>query len=65
MGINALTQHLRQAGVVGLDTVVFIYAFERQPNYGPVAQAVFRALEGDLCRGCVSVLALGEVLTGV
>ncbi len=65
MGIDTLVQRLRQADIVGLDTMVFIYAFERHPDYGSPAQAIFRALEDGLCRGCVSVLALGEVLTGV
>lgn len=64
-GVDALTRRLRQVDIVGLDTMVFIYAFERHSDYGSLAQAIFRALEGGLCRGCVSVLALGEVLTGV
>ena len=64
-GVDALTRRLRQVDIVGLDTMVFIYAFERHPDYGSLAQAIFRALEDGLCRGSVSVLALGEVLTGV
>ncbi len=63
--LDLLTEHLRRAGSVALDTVVFIYAFERHPDYGPPARAVFHALETGLCRGCVSVVALGEILTGV
>lgn len=62
--LESLALHLRQAGAVGLDTAVFIYAFERHPIYGRAAQTVFRALEDGMCRGYVSVLALGEVLTG-
>ena len=64
-GVDALVERLRQTNVVGLDTMVFIYAFERHPDYGSLAQAIFRVMEGGLFRGCVSVLALGEVLTGV
>ena len=64
-GVESLTERLRQADVVGLDTLVFIYAFERHPDYGPLAQSIFRAMEDGLCQGCASVLALGEVLTGV
>ena len=63
--VDALIKVLKQAGVVGLDTMVFVYAFERHPDHGPLAQAIFRAMEGGLFRGCASVLALGEVLTGV
>ncbi len=60
-----LAQRLRQAGAIALDTVVFIYAFERHPTWGPVAHTVFQTLETGECSGCVSILALGEILTGV
>lgn len=63
--ITELLTRLEQAGQIALDTVVFIYAFERHPQYGARAQAIFHALETERCRGCASVLALGEVLTGV
>jgi predicted nucleic acid-binding protein len=63
-GIDALTARLGQIDLIGLDTMIFIYAFECHPDYGPLAKAVFRALEEGLCYGCASVLALGEVLTG-
>ena len=63
--VGALIERLKQTDVVGLDTMVFVYAFERHPDYGPLAQAIFRAMEDGLFRGCVSVLALGEVLAGV
>jgi predicted nucleic acid-binding protein len=63
--VKALTEQLQRAGAVALDTAVFIYAFESHPDYGPPTQAVFRVLETGLCRGYVSVLALGEILTGV
>lgn len=62
--MTTLLERLREAGTVGLDTAVFIYAFERHPRFGPCAQAVFQALEDGVCRGIASVLALGEVLTG-
>lgn len=60
-----LRLRLEQAGLVALDTVVFIYAFERHPQYGPRAQVIFEAIEAGVCQGCASVLALGEILTGV
>jgi len=49
----------------GIDTCVFIYAFERHPDYGPAAKSVFRTLQTEHCRGVASILALGEILTGV
>ncbi|MFN3761945.1 MAG: type II toxin-antitoxin system VapC family toxin [Anaerolineae bacterium] len=64
MGEVELIQRLHQAGRIALDTVVFIYAFERHPLYGPIAKTVFRALETGQCRAIVSVVALGEALTG-
>jgi len=63
--LTAFNTQLEQAGLIALDTVIFIYAFERHPQYGPYAQAVFHALETGVCQGCASVLALGEILTGV
>ncbi len=63
--LTQLAAHLAEVERVALDTVVFIYAFERHPQYGARAQAVFRTLEVGRCQGIASVLALGEILTGV
>jgi predicted nucleic acid-binding protein len=63
--LTGLAGHLERAGRLALDTVVFIYAFERHAEYGPAAQAVFHALETGVCQGCASTLALGEILAGV
>ncbi len=64
-GVTALLQQLRDAGSVCLDTVIFIYAFERHPRFGPASQAVFRAIAVGEFQAYASVLAAGEVLTGV
>jgi predicted nucleic acid-binding protein len=63
--ITTLTEQLQQAGSFGIDTSVFIYAFERHPTYGPVAKSIFHTLQAGHCEGIVSTLALGEILTGV
>ncbi len=63
--VAELLHRLELAGSVCLDTVIFIYAFERHPRFGPVAQAVFRNLADGRFRACASVLAAGEVFTGV
>ena len=63
--LNELAAQLGRARRLALDTVVFIYAFERHADYGALAQVVFGALETGVCQGCASVLALGEILTGV
>ena len=64
-GVTALLQQLRDAGSVCLDTVIFIYAFERHPRFGPASQAVFGAIAVGEFQAYASVLAAGEVLTGV
>ena len=64
-GLSELLQQLREAGTVCLDTVIFTYAFERHPRFGPAAQAVFRAIAVGEFQAYASVLAAGEVLTGV
>ncbi|MBN1486357.1 MAG: PIN domain-containing protein [Anaerolineae bacterium] len=56
---------LKQAGLVAFDTVIFIYAFEQHPQYGSLTQAIFHALEMGEYQACASILALGEILTGV
>jgi len=63
--LKALVAHLAHAGRIALDTGVFIYAFERHPRFGAPAQAIFQTLEEGRCQGIASVLALGEILTGV
>lgn len=52
--LNELTARLEQAGLIALDTVIFIYAFERHPAYGPPAQTVFQALGRGNCRRAVT-----------
>ena len=64
-GLSELLQQLREAGTVCLDTVIFIYAFERHPRFGPAAQAIFRAIAAGEFEAYASVLVAGEVLTGV
>jgi len=64
-GLDELLSTLREAGCVCLDTVVFIYAFERHARFGPAARSVFRAISQGEFEACASALVVGEVLTGV
>jgi len=64
-GLSELLQQLREAGAICLDTVIFIYAFERHPRFGPAARAIFRAVAAGEFEAYASVLVAGEVLTGV
>lgn len=63
--LTQLAAHLTEVERVALDTVLFIYAFERHPQYGARAQVIFQALEEGRCQGVASVLALGEILAGI
>ncbi len=63
--LNELAARLTHAERIGLDTVVFIYAFERHPQFGAAARVIFHALETGACQGVASTLALGEILVGV
>lgn len=60
--LEALLARLEAAGSVGLDTPVFIYAFEDNRHYGAVALAAFAQLASGQFRACASALALGETL---
>ncbi len=47
---------------VALDTTVFIYAFERHPSFGGIAQSYLSRIEAGGLRGIVSVIVFTEVL---
>ena len=63
--VEGFLRELEAGNIVCLDTVIFIYAFERHPSFGTAAQAVFRSVAEGRFRACASVLAAGEVFTGV
>ncbi len=54
---NRLTSHM----VLGIDTPVFIYAFEDSPRFGNAAIAVLKAVETGKVSGVTSVLTLLEL----
>lgn len=51
--------------LVFLDTMCFVYHWERNPRYVRRTSKVFRAVESGQLRGITSVLTVHEVLTGV
>jgi predicted nucleic acid-binding protein len=49
-------------GPVGLDTVVFIYYIEEHPEYLPLVEPVFTAIDTGILEGVTSGLTLLETL---
>ena len=50
--------------VVGIDTVVWIYALEHHPEFGQRAGAVLAAVEEGGLAGVISTLVVAELLVG-
>ncbi len=48
--------------LVGLDTMVFVYAFERHAIFGPPCERILRAIEAGRIQAVMSSLVLGELL---
>ncbi len=54
----------KKVNLVFLDTMIFIYHFERNKRYFPLTTMIFNLIEkGDL-NGIASVVSLVEILTG-
>jgi predicted nucleic acid-binding protein len=49
-------------GPVGLDTALFVYLIEEQPDYLPVIEPLFTAVDTGKLAACTSSLTLLEVL---
>lgn len=52
---------LTSAGVVGLDTSIFIYYLESNPNYMPLTKTVFDDMEAGKFQGITSTITLMEL----
>jgi predicted nucleic acid-binding protein len=48
--------------LVGLDSCVFIYLYERHPLYYPIVLPIFSLLDANKLRGSTSLITLTEVL---
>lgn len=64
MGLNDLQQRIGRGSIIALDTVTFIYHFEDNPQYAPLTQVVFDAIEGGQVTAVTSMITVAEVLTG-
>ncbi len=59
--MEQLIARLTGAGVVGLDTTVFIYHFKAHPRYAPLTRRVLAGIEQGKWSGIVSTIALMEL----
>src|SRR5258708_77883 len=54
-------KRLAKAKVVGLDTSIFIYFFEANERYGPLAQITINGIEKGIWQGVTSTITLMEI----
>ena len=59
--MGRLSDKLAQAGLVGLDTPVFIYHLEAHPRYLVLTKEVLAGMENGKWTGVTSVITLMEV----
>ena len=59
--MGGLREKLTGAGVIGLDTSIFIYYLEANPNYSSLTKTVFNAMEDGIFHGITSAITLMEL----
>ena len=59
--MGRLSDKLAQAGLVGLDTPVFIYHFETHPHYSALTKEVLTGMENGKWTGVTSAITLMEI----
>lgn len=57
----SLQQRLGSHRLIGLDTSIFIYHFEANPQYLPLTQEILHHVEAGQCGGVVSTVTLMEL----
>jgi predicted nucleic acid-binding protein len=59
----SLLDHIPAGSLVAIDTVIWIYQFEDNSNFGPITDELFRnGFGAGYCRAACSLLVLGEIL---
>lgn len=53
---------LKELGVVGIDTNIFIYVFERHELYGERALSLLKSVEDGSVRGTTTTITLAELV---
>ncbi len=59
--MDGLREKLTGAGVVGLDTSIFIYHLEANPTYAQLTQTAFESMEKGNFKGVTSTITLMEL----
>lgn len=59
--MGGLTKKLTDAGIVGLDTSIFIYHLEANPTYATLTKTVFEGIEDGKFQGVTSMITLMEL----
>lgn len=60
---SRLEVFLKEHRVIGLDTMLFIYQFEKYKNFWQKTKIIFSELEAGKFKGVTSVIGLIEILT--
>ena len=60
--MGRLNERLGFISVVGLDTAIFIYHFEKHPRYFPLTQEIFSGIEAGSRKGVTSTITLMEII---
>ena len=60
--MGRLSERLGSISVVGLDTAIFIYHFERHPRYFPLTHELFSGIEAGVRKGVTSTITLMEII---
>jgi predicted nucleic acid-binding protein len=60
--MGRLSERLGSISVIGLDTAIFIYHFEKHPSYFPLTQEIFSGIEAGLRKGVASTITLMEII---
>jgi predicted nucleic acid-binding protein len=59
--MGGLREKLTGAGIVGLDTSIFIYHLEANPTYAPLTKTAFENMEKGRFEGVTSTITLMEL----
>jgi predicted nucleic acid-binding protein len=59
--VASLRQRLIRHQLIGLDTSIFIYHLEANPQYLPLTQQILESIETGRCSGVVSTVTLMEL----
>src|SRR5262245_42228776 len=59
--MDGFSKRLARAKVIGLDTSVFVYFLESNPQYAPLAQITIKGIEDGKWQGVTSTITLMEI----